>query len=165
MKILCVWRRSIISHSQDADGYINPIEMKAVLKLFLPIGKMSKRKYHPLLSLSQSHRRMMRTWPRSLTGAVVCLLKTSLNRNALAGWIQTMMGWSPTMNLFSVSKHLETLISTGMNNILIRHFHFSPRYIEPVMSVGFTVMGFLVYSVSLYVGLSVAWWVDHCKQI
>ena len=25
------------------------------------------------------------------------------------------------------------------------------------MSVGFTVMGFLVYSVSLYVGLSVAW--------
>ena len=32
------------------------------------------------------------------------------------------------------------------------------------MSVGFTVMGFLVYSVSLYVGLSVAWWVDHCKH-
>ena len=33
------------------------------------------------------------------------------------------------------------------------------RYIEPVMSVGFTVMGFFVYSVSLYVGLSVAWFV------
>ena len=33
------------------------------------------------------------------------------------------------------------------------------RYIEPVMSVGFTVMGFIVYSVSLYVGLSVAWFV------
>ena len=43
--------------------------------------------------------------------------------------------------------------------------HFPPRYIEPVMSVGFTVMGFLVYSVSLYVGLSVAWCVDHCKHI
>ena len=27
------------------------------------------------------------------------------------------------------------------------------------MSVGFTVMGFFVYSVSLYVGLSVAWFV------
>ena len=36
------------------------------------------------------------------------------------------------------------------------------RYIEPVMSVGFTVMGFLVYSVSLYVGLSVAWFVYQC---
>ena len=35
-----------------------------------------------------------------------------------------------------------------------------PRYIEPIMSVGFTVMGFLVYSVSLYVGLSVAWFVN-----
>ena len=26
---------------QDADGYINPIEMKAVLKLFLPLGEVS----------------------------------------------------------------------------------------------------------------------------
>ena len=31
------------------------------------------------------------------------------------------------------------------------------RYLEPVMTIGFTVIGFFVYSVSLYVGLSVAW--------
>ena len=47
----------------------------------------------------------------------------------------------------------------GVLTFLIHPIVHLLRYIEPVMSVGFTVMGFFVYSVSLYVGLSVAWFV------
>ena len=47
------------------DGYINPVEMKAVLRLFLPKGPSRK----PSIYLpSQSCRKMMRTWGKSLTG-------------------------------------------------------------------------------------------------
>lgn len=57
---------------QDADGYINPIEMKAVLKLFLPLGEVSifEFKLNLFSSLSQNHRKMMRIWQRSSTGDI-----------------------------------------------------------------------------------------------
>ena len=39
-EIITFWF-SLTIYVQDADGYINPIEMKAVLKLFLPLGEVS----------------------------------------------------------------------------------------------------------------------------
>lgn len=109
-----VFSAAFSTFDQDADGYINPIEMKAVLKLFLPIESQ----------------------------------KDDENMTKIIDRMDTNNDGMITYDEF-----VQCVKTSGDSDLY--------RYIEPVMSVGFTVMGFLVYSVSLYVGLSVAWYTSY----
>merc|ERR1712037_82903 len=55
-----VFTAAFSTFDQDADGYINPIEMKAVLKLFLPLGEVSFKIVKLLSFLAQNHGGTMR---------------------------------------------------------------------------------------------------------
>jgi len=109
-----VFSAAFSTFDQDADGYINPIEMKAVLKLFLPLESQ----------------------------------KDDENMTKIIDRMD-----SNNDGMITYDEFVQSVKTSGDSDLY--------RYIEPVMSVGFTVMGFLVYSVSLYVGLSVAWYTSY----
>jgi len=106
-----VYSAAFSTFDQDVDGYINPLEMKAVLKLFMPTE---------ILKDDENMRHIID--------------RMDLNNDGM----------------ITYDEFVQCVKASGNSDLY--------RYLEPMMSVGFTVMGFIVYTVSLYVGLSVAWY-------